>query len=648
MGCGAAQASDNWPRAGPKGPEKDPIVPELKNIKRRAALPSGLRAHPTRRVICLGTLAALSLPRPILAQDKGVHAIAMHGGPKHGPGIKAFPYVNHEAPKGGRLRLGVQGTFDSLNPLIFKGEVAAGVRDYVYESLLIRSADEPFSLYGHLAEEIILPAGRTSITFKLRREARFSDGTPVTSADIAFSHALLRDKGWPFMRASYRRATSVVTPDDHTVQFVFGPGSDRELPLLIGLMPILPKLRTDPASFEQTTLVPPIGSGPYRIGELEAGRSVTYHRNPQWWAAHLPQAQGRHNFAAIRMEYFRDTNTMFEAFKAGDIDLLTEDEPSRWALGYDFSAVREGRVMKRELAVRIPAPMSALVCNTRRPILADVRIRRALNLLFDAEWINANLFAGLLARTQSFFERSDLSCIGHPASSREKELLGSNAKVIDAAIMDGTWRQPVSDGTGSNRANQRAAIGLLRNAGYELRDGRMANTSNGRPLTFEILLNSRRQERLVLSYVKSLAALGIKAAVRQVDSAQYELRLKTQDFDMIQTAWQSSLSPGNEQYNRWGSASADAENTRNYAGVKSAAVDAMIDAMVAALTPGDFTAAVRAFDRVLLSGHYVIPLLHPPKRWVAHWSHITEPQLDSDRAANAGLDLDAWWALKSS
>lgn len=573
-----------------------------------------------------------------------MHAISMHGSPKYPPSFSHFDHVNPDAPAGGRLRLGVQGSFDSLNPLIFKGDVAAGVRDYVYESLMTRSADEPFSLYGHVAAEIETPADRRYATFHLRESARFSDGAPLTARDVAFSHALLREKGWPFMRTSYGRVRSVEVSGERTVRFDFGDAQDRELPLLIALMPIVSSMHVDPTRFEQTTLTPPIGTGPYRIASLEAGRTITYRRDPEWWARDLPQMKGRHNFAEIRFEYFRDANTMFEAFKAGEIDVMIEDDPSRWSRGYDFPALRDGRVLKREFELRSPAPMTGLAFNTRRPLFSDIRVRRALNLAFDAEWVNASLFAGLLTRTQSFFERSELSCIGRPASPRERDLLGSSVSAVDPAILDGSWRQPVSEGTGNNRSNQRQAITLLRAAGFSVVDGIMRDRKTGRPLSFEILLNSRRQERLVLAFAGSLAALGIQARPRLVDSAQYELRLKSQDFDMIQSAWQSSLSPGNEQRNRWGSAAADAENTRNYVGVRNEAADAMIDAIVTAVTSEDFTAAVRAFDRVLLSGQYVIPLFHPARRWVAHWAYIAGPAGKSRPVTNSGLELDSWWS----
>ena len=575
-----------------------------------------------------------------------VHGIAMHGEPRHAAALSQLPYVNPGAPKAGRLRYGVVGSFDNLNPLIFKGEGASGVREYVYESLLIRSADEPFSLYGHIAETIDLPDDRNSITFKLRPEARFSDGTQITADDVIFSHGLLRDKGWPFMRVSYGKVAKVTKLETLVVRFDFKPESDRELPLLIGLMPIVSQAKTDVARFEETTLTPPLGSGPYVIASAEPGRSLVFKRNPDWWAAKLPFGKGRHNFNEIRVEYFRDPNAQFESFKAGDLDFLVEDDPNRWSRGYDFPALRSGLVLKREIETNTPAGMSALVFNTRRPIFADQRVRRALNLLFDAEWVNANLYAGLLARTQSFFERSYLSSVGEPASAREVQLFAPFNSPVPTQILSGAARQPKSPGTGNNRDNQRDALKLLEAAGWRVKGGRMTSDATSTPLAFEVLISSRRQERVVLNFAKSLAAVGITLTLRQVDSAQYESRLKNRDFDIIQTNWQSSLSPGNEQYNRWGSASAEANNTRNYAGVKSPVVDAMIDAVVAARTGEDFRSAVRALDRALLSGDYVIPLFYAPKQWVAYRANLRRPDLPTGVRTISGLDLDTWWSAE--
>jgi peptide/nickel transport system substrate-binding protein len=592
-------------------------------------------------LVALSTVTCSSLT-VTAAGAEPAHAIAMHGEPRHAASIAHLPYVNPTAPKVGRLRLGVVGSFDSLNPLIYKGEAASGVREYVYESLMVRSADEPFTLYGHIAQTVEVPDDRRSITFQLRPEARFADGKPITVDDVIFSHTLLSERGWPFMRSAYAKVSGVEKLGPLQVRFDFKPDGDRELPLLLGLMPIVPKHAVNAARFEETTLAPPVGSGPYMVTSLEPGRSVVFTRNPNWWAVDLSTAKGRYNFSEIRFEYFRDANSQFEAFKAGELDLLVDDDPNRWSRGYNFPALNDGRIVRRDISTSTPAGMSALVFNTRKPMFADQRLRRALNLLFDAEWTNANLFAGLLSRTQSYFERSYLSSVGQPASAREREILAPFASAVSPDIITGIARQPKSPGTGNNRTNQREALRLLEAAGYRVSNGRMTSSATGQQLAFEVLINSRRQERVILSFSKSLAAVGIALNLRQVDSAQYEQRLKSRDYDIIQTHWQSSLSPGNEQFNRWGRAAADAENTRNYAGIKNNAVDAMIDAVVAARAADEFTSAVRALDRVLLSGDYVIPLFFAPKLWVAHRATLRRAETSSANTIS-GLDLDTWW-----
>lgn len=566
----------------------------------------------------------------------------MHGEPKYASGISVLPYVNPDAPKGGRLSVGVVGTFNSLNPLIYKGDSASGVREYVYESLMVRSSDEPFSLYGLIAESIDVPDDRSSVTFQLRPEARFSDGTPITPDDVLFSHALLREHGWHFMRTSYARVRSATKTGARGVRFEFEAGADRELALIMGLMPIIPKSRTNPDTFEQTTLTPPVGSGPYVISRVEGGRSIVYKRNPSWWAKDLPVMRGRFNFDEIRVEYFRAGASQFEAFKAGEIDVFTEEDSSRWARGYDFPAVADGRVVKAELPTRLPAGMSALVFNTRRPLFQDQRVRQALILAFDAEWIDAALFGNLYKRTQSFFERSDLSSAGVPTDQEERRLLAAFPDAVKPAIADGSYRLPESPGTGNNRTNQTAALTLLRSAGFVLKNHRLVNAATGAPFAFEVLINSQRQARLLLAYARALDLIGISMSIREVDDAQYEQRLKSNEFDMVQAFWSASLSPGNEQWNRWGSASADIVGARNYAGVRSAAVDAMIGAMVGAREAAPFRSAVRAFDRVLRSGDYVIPLFYAPKLWVAHWAYLKSPTT----GPNSGFDLDSWWTEK--
>jgi peptide/nickel transport system substrate-binding protein len=595
----------------------------------------------THTKILLSLLLLIAWPLGPSAADP-VHAIAMHGTPKHGPNFTHFPYVNPDAPKGGRLVLGTLGTFDSLTPFIIKGVSPATMREYVYASLLTRSGDEAFSLYGLIAESVELPEDRSQITFYLRPEARFSDGAPITPEDVLFSHELLKQKGWPYHRSHYAKVARAEKVSEHAVRFTFDAGGDREIPMILGLMPILPKHKINPDTFEQTTLEAPIGSGPYTVERVDAGRSITYKRNPDWWGAKLPVARGRFNFDEIRVEYFRDAASLFEAFKAGEIDMRGEEDPGRWLEGYRFPAVTDGRVIKREFETGLPAGMSALVFNTRRPMFRDARVRRALILLFDAEWISRNLFNGLYQRTQSFFERSELSSSGRPADARERALLAPFAKDIKPEILAGSYRFPSNDGSGDNRANMQAAFKLLTEAGYRLENNVLVK--DGSPLSFEFLAQTRQQERLMLSYARTLERLGIAVRIRQVDTSQYWARLKSYDFDMIQWGWGASLSPGNEQINRWSSKAAGIDGTLNYPGVENAAVDAMIDALLQAEASEDFVAAVRALDRALLSGDYVIPLFFLPRVWVAYWAHMRLPSV----APLAGVDVDTWWTDRAN
>jgi peptide/nickel transport system substrate-binding protein len=608
------------------------------------------RRQLTRRLVIVAALigagASIWLPVRDVAAQTAQHGVAMHGAPRMPADFKALSYVNPDAPKGGRLTLAMQGSFDSLNPLTFKGESASGVRDYVYESLMARAHDEPFSLYGLIAERIEVPDDRRSITFHLRPEARFADGKAITANDVLFSHKLLLEKGWPFQRAYYRKVEIAEARGPRTVHFTFKPEADgsfdREMPLIMGLMAILPSHIVKPEAFEQTTLEPPVGSGPYAISRVEAGRSLVFSRRSDWWAKDLPMTRGRFNFDEIRHEYFRDAAALFEAFKAGEIDSFVETDPVRWATGYRFPAIDDGRIVKREIASRLPAGMSALVFNTRRAPFDDVRVRDALTQLFDFEWINRNLYGGLYRRTQSFFERSELSSFGVAADARERELLKAFPDAVKPDVLDGTAKLPASDGSGNNRASQQAAVKLLASAGYKLDGKRMLHAATGKQLAFEVLANTRAQERLLLTYQRALEPLGIAMTLRLIDSAQYEARLKESNFDMIQTFWASSLSPGNEQMNRWGSRAADQPGARNYAGIKSPAVDAMINAI---LTPRDgdaFRSSVRALDRVLRSGSYVLPLYHLPNVWVAHKATLKGPE----KTPNGGYDLDTWWVAQ--
>jgi peptide/nickel transport system substrate-binding protein len=602
-------------------------------------LEAARREMPHSRSAVALLLACLVVGPTVAAEP--VHGIAMHGAPKHPPGFQHFPYVNPSAPKGGRLVLGALGTFDSLNPFIIRGVTPGHMREFVYESLMARSGDEPFALYGLIADSVEVPEDRSYATFHLRQQARFADGAPITPEDVLFSHAVLKEKGFPYHRSHYGKVTKAEKIGPHSVRFTFEAAGDREIPLILALMPILPRHKLDAETFERTTLEPPVGSGPYVVARVDAGRSLTYRRNPDWWARDLALTRGRFNFDEIRIEYFRDAASLFEAFKAGEIDVRPEDDPGRWIEGYGFPAAQDGRVVKREFTTRLPSGMSSLAFNTRRPAFEDARVRRAFTLLFDAEWINRSLFDGAYKRTQSFFERSDLSSHGRPADARERALLAPFAPYVKPEVLDGSFRLPVTDGTGDSRANMLAAHKLLTEAGYAHNGGKLVK--GGTPLAFEFLAQTRQQERVMLSFSRTLERLGIGLRIRQVDTAQYWARLKTFDFDMIQWTWSASLSPGNEQINRWSSKAAGIEGSLNYPGVRNPAADAMIETLLQARSAEDFAAAVRAFDRVLVSGDYVIPLFHLPKVWVAHWSHLRYPPTQP----LGGFDLDTWWSQAS-
>lgn len=564
----------------------------------------------------------------------------MHGEPKEEADFSHFPYVNPEAPKGGRARFAVQGSFDSLNPLIVKGVAAEGLREYLYESLMARAYDEPFTLYGLIAEGVETPPDRSFVEFTLNPAAKFSDGTPITVNDVIFSHAVLRDHGRPNHRSYYKKVTKVEKTGERKVRFTFDGSGDREMPLIMGLMPVLPSHLLNADTFEKTTLKAPVGSGPYVVDKVDPGKTITYKRNPDYWGRDLPVNRGRFNFDEIRFDYYRDAGSMFEAFKSGLVQLRNEDDPTRWTEGYDFPALRHGRVVKEALPVETPAGMSALVFNTRRPIFADPRVRQALIQLFDFEWVNRTLYHGQYARTESYFARSELSSHGRPADATERALLKPFADAVKPAIMDGGFSFPVSDDTGLNREGRVAALKLLEEAGYQLKNGRLVNVGTGEPFTFEILAATRTQERLLLTYAQALKQLGIDARIRQVDSAQYQRRKLTYDFDMIQYFWPVSLSPGNEQSFRWGSEAAKTEGSFNYPGVANEAVDAMIEAVLKAEDRDSFVSAVRALDRVLLSGDYVVPLFHLPRQWVAYWRSLKRPE----KTPVYGYQIDAWWS----
>jgi peptide/nickel transport system substrate-binding protein len=584
------------------------------------------------------------------AADITRHAIAMHGEPAMPEGFSHFGYVNPNAPKGGRLTEGAIGTFDSLNPFIVKGLVPLATRGpmvsgsnviggMVIESLMARSLDEPFTLYGLVARAVTTDEARSYITFHLDPAARFSDGKPVTTADILFSWQLLRDHGRPNHRFYYSKVVKAEAVGDHAVRFDLAGNADRELPLILGLMAVLPKHAINPETFEDTTLTPPIGSGPYVVSKVDVGRSVTLTRDPNYWGRDLPVNRGFWNFDEIKVDYYRESNSFHEAFKRGLIDIRTEYDPGHWQTGYDFPAVREGLVVKEALPSGLPATSYHFVFNTRQPIFADIRVREAVATLFDAEWLNHNLFYGLYRRTASFFQGSELSSHGRPADDAERALLAPFPGSVRPDILDGKWSPPAGDGSGRDRAQVRRALALFAEAGWELRGTELVERKTGRRFTFEIMVTNRDDERLALAFMSQLKRAGITITVRMVDAVQYEARRIAFDFDMIRNRWDQSLSPGNEQSFYWSSAAADQNGSRNYMGAKNQAVDAMIDALIKAQTRPQVVTAVRALDRALLSGFYTVPLFHLPDQWIARWTSIQRPQITS----LSGYAPETWW-----
>ncbi len=567
------------------------------------------------------------------------HAIAMHGEAQYGPDFKHFSYVNPDAAKGGTLRISVLQSFDSTNPLIVKGVRAAGVRLWTLESLMARGHDEAFTLYGLLAEAVDVPDDRSWVAFRLNKDAKFSDGKPVTVDDVVFSLETLRDFGRPNFGTYYSKVTKIERPAPRVVKLHFSSDADREIPLILGLMPILPKHIFEGKPFDKTMLSPFPGSGPYVMEDIDPGKSLTYRRDPNYWGRDLPVNKGRFNFDKIQYLYFRDGSAAFEAFKKGLVDVREESDPTKWSNDYVFPPVKDGRVVLSEVPSGLPAGMWGLAFNTRRAVFENKNVRKAILHLLDFEWINAKLYNGLYSRTQSFYSRSELSSHTRPASERERALLKPFPDAVSPDIAAGTFAMPMSDGRGRNRKNRRIATKLFKQAGYSIKDARLVHKKTGKPLSFEITVVSKADERLALTFARALQQAGVDAKVRLVDSSQFQARLASYDFDMIPYQWDASLSPGNEQTFYFGSQGRTLDGTRNYFGAEEPAVDAMITALLAAKDRSAFVDAVRALDRVLLSGYYVVPLFHRSGAWLAVWSRIRRPEKNS----LFGYRLETWW-----
>lgn len=576
-------------------------------------------------------------------------AIAMHGQPQLGTTFDHFPYTNPQAPKGGKITFGVVGTFDGLNPFVIRSfrTTARGLfadeqfGGLVYEALMVRSRDEPFTLYGLIAKTVELNDERTEIIFHLDPLAKFSDGTPITADDVIFTVDLLKNKGRPPFDRYMKRIESVEKIDTYTVKMRFPHSNDREFPfILASSIPVLPKHLINVETFEKNGLTIIPGSGPYIIARVDPGERIVYQRNPNYWGKDLPVNRGLNNFETVQIEYFRNDNTRFEAFKKGILDVFLEEpaNPNRWRLSYNFPAVHNGQVIKESFKKGTPADMIGFVFNTRRPVFQDRRVRQALSLVFDFEWVNHNLFDDVYSRTQGFWYGSSLSSVGIAASDREKQLLSPFPNAVLPEVMDGTWHIKKTDASGMDRESAEQAWKLLSQAGFKLKNNKAIGPDEN-PLKFEIMTQSLEEEKIALAYQRSLARIGVDAEVRTVDDTQYQNRLTSFDYDMIVGKLKASMSPGNEQINRWGSASRNIEGSFNFAGTADPAIDAMITALLDARSNEDFVSAVRALDRVLISGSYYLPLYHLPNQWVARWSHIDHPQYTS----LYGYRLPTWW-----
>jgi microcin C transport system substrate-binding protein len=601
---------------------------------------------PTALGLTLGAMRALVISLLLLIGPpagaetvRPVHGLAMHGAPKYGPGFTHFDYVNPDAPKGGAIRLAEIGGWDSLNPFIVKGDAPTGA-DLPFETLMASSADEPFSEYGLIAESVEMPADRSWVIFNLRPQARWQDGKPITAEDVAFSLTILKAKGHPRYRFYYAAVDKVEVLGPRRVRFSFKPGDNRELPLIVGQLPILPKHYWQGRPFDVTTLDPPLGSGPYKVASFETQRTITYERVKDYWGANLPVRRGMFNFDRIRYDSYRDTTVALEAFKAGEYDWRSENEAKKWATAYeDWAGLKDGRGRKQAFDNQRPAGMQAYAFNLRRPLFSDPRVRQAIGLAFDFEWTNQTLFYGQYKRTASFFANSDLAATGLPSPQELKVLEPLRAQVPPQVFAE-VYKPPVTDGDGNIRPNLRRAMALLEEAGWRVVDGKL--TKDGKPFAFEIMLVQPAWERITLPFARNLARLGIDAGVRTVDTAQYKNRLDHYDFDMVVQVWGESQSPGNEQWGYWGSEAAAEPGGQNVVGIRNPAVDSLVRQVISAPDRETLVARTRALDRVLLWNHYVIPQWHLGRDRLVWWDKFGMP----DKVPAAGVQLMTWWVKK--
>jgi len=589
-----------------------------------------------------GALALIAAAGFANAQPQ--YGIAMYGEPALPPDFVSLPYANPDAPKGGRIRFGEPGSFDSLNPYIRKGRAPWGVRAYVFESLMGRNWDEPFSLYGLLAESIETGPNREWVEFTLREEARFSDGSQVTVEDVLWSFETLGSEGHPRYGNAWSKIETAVATGPRSVRFTFNV-VDREMPLILGLRPVLQKAQWEGLDFSESGGLDrvPIGSGAYVIDRFEAGRFISFKRNPDYWGRDLPFNAGRNNLDEIRYDYFGDGDVVFEAFKAGEIDSFRESNAAKWVTNYGFPAIASGDVVKSLIPHQRPSGIAGFVMNTRLPVFEDWRVREAMIRAFNFEFINQTLNGGSQPRITSYYSNSVLGMRPGAAEGRVKDLLMPFEAELLPGALEG-YTMPVSDGTERNRANIRSALELMQNAGWTLQDGVMRN-AQGQAFSFDILLSqgATQANSIIDIYVESLARMGIVPTVTTVDSAQYKERTNLYDFGMAFYRRSLSLSPGNEQTLYWGSAGVSEPETRNWMGMNSPAAEAMIDTMLTAESQDEFRAAVRALDRVLTSGRYVIPIWHNPVSRLAHARQLRYPERLPMYGDWLGFQPDVWW-----
>jgi microcin C transport system substrate-binding protein len=613
------------------------------------------------RAVLFLLLFALTLPAR--ADDGPVtrsNAIAILGKPALPPDFPYFPYVNPDAPKGGEVTLASVGTFDGFNPFILRGTAdghsvtpwvalpgGAGSGSsvgHVWESLLTPSADEVATGYGHLAQTIEVPADKLWIAFEIRPEARFSDGTPVTAEDVAWTYQTLLKQGRPSFRITFGDVKDVVVEGPRRVVFHFKTAENRDLPVIVGGLPVLPKHFFEGRDFAKPLADPPIGSGPYRIASFELGRSITFARNPDWWAANLPTGRGTNNFDRVKIEYFRDSTVAMEAFKAGEVYLRSENVSKNWATAYDFPAVTNGQVLKENFPHHLPTGIQGYAMNTRRPMFKDPRVRQAIAWAFDFEWTNKNLFYGAYARTTSYFENSDLASKGVPQGD-ELKLLEPYRASLPPALFTQPFTLPVTDGSGNNREELKFALDLLRQAGWQVKERKLVGP-DGQPMSFSILLEDPSLERIALPYVQNLQKLGMDVKVRTVDPAQFQHLTDDFDFDMIMMIYPASDLPGNELRDYWSCAAAKTQGSMNTPGICDPAVDALIEKIITAQDRVTLTTAARALDRVMLWGWYLVPNWDQPTFHIALWDRFGRP----DKPLREGFNFDTWWvdAAKSA